>query len=147
MKLQSYIICMGAQPIVMVIVQRHGELYVHQRSEHKPPHEHPLEYGLGAGGKVDEGESPLVAAARELFEELEIDADLEQLFDFPFPQENKHVYVCRAWWYRGISPKTPEFKWSGWMSREEIDALAAKGELMPDTKVAYEKFKQEYWSD
>ncbi|HLF54443.1 MAG TPA: NUDIX domain-containing protein [Candidatus Nanoarchaeia archaeon] len=130
--------------IVIIIVQKYEKLYVHQRSSKKKVD--PSLFGLGAGGKVEPGESPLEAAARELDEELEIKKrpeELEKLFDFPFPERNYHVHVFRTCHYGEINPRTAEFQWGGWMNCSEIDPLAEQGKLCPDTKIAYERFKRE----
>ncbi len=132
--------------IVIIIVQKYEKLYVHQRSAEKKVD--PSLFGLGAGGKAEPGESPLEAAARELGEELEIERkpeELERLFNFPFPERNYHVHVFRTCHYGEINLRNNEFQWGGWMNCSEIDLLAEQGKLCPDTKIAYERFKREYW--
>ena len=58
-----------AKPEVAVIFIRNtgGDFFVHQRQATKETF--PNKYGLGAGGYVDEGETPSTAAQRELLEE------------------------------------------------------------------------------
>lgn len=55
-----------------------NELYIHQRKADKKVF--PLLFGMGAGGKVDEGETFTQAAQRELNEELGIETIVYQRF-------------------------------------------------------------------
>lgn len=122
-----------------------SELYVHQRVANKPTF--PGLYGLGAGGKVDNGESPLNAGERELFEELGIELSIQPLFGFDFrhPQANYRVHVFGAIYDGAITPCKREFQWSGWKNRESIERLVAAKELCPDTEIVYCGLRDSEW--
>lgn len=134
--------------IAIVIVQCFEELYVHQRSDDKETF--PGLYGLGAGGKVRDGEAPMLAAKRELKEELGIEETVQRLFDFIFTRGHYRVNVYRTMLddkSKKIIPSTKEFKWAGWMKVPEIDKeLLAKDKFCPDTRIVYERFKREFLS-
>ena len=132
------------EEIVIIIVQSFENFYVHQRRNDKK--RFPGFYGLGAGGKVEPGEDITKAARRELKEELRLESEVEKLFDFDFPEGPYKVHVYRTPYVgEGVLPLCAEFKWGGWMNLSEIDGLASKGELCPDTKIAYERFKNEFF--
>jgi len=134
--------------IAIIVVQNsRGQLFVHQRKDDKDVF--PSRYGLGAGGKVNEGETPVQAAIRELREELLVEKTtktLESLFSFPFthPQASYDVHVFRAMHDGELTPCKREFQWSGWMTRQETDQLSEKNLFCPDTKIAYERLKRDY---
>lgn len=132
--------------IVIVVVQCLEELYMHQRSNNRKTF--PGLYGLGTGGKVNDGESPMMAAKRELKEELGIEETVHRLFDFIFIKGHYRVNVYRTMLEEKerIIPSIKEFQWSGWMTVPEIDKeLLAKDKLCPDTRIAYERFKREFF--
>lgn len=132
---------------VIVVQNSFDHLFVHQRKDDKRVY--PLLYGLGAGGKVDKGETPRVAAIRELSEELRLDvSELEDLFSFEFDGFSGlsyNVNVFRTYCNGEIVPCEREFQWSGWMEISGIDNLMHEGKLCPDTKVLYEKFKRDFY--
>ncbi len=134
---------MELDKVVIIVQNSSGQLFVHQRSADKKMF--PLLYGLGAGGHVELKESPTQAAKRELKEELNIDSGIEALFNIRFKlgkiQHTIHVFGAS---YDGEIEKCREFRWSGWMDIEEIDQLANNNKLCPDTKILYEKWKNEY---
>jgi len=127
----------------MIIVQNsRDQLYVHQRAEGR---ESGGLYGIGAGGKVKPNEVPHDAAVRELEEELKLKTPVEEMFDFPFDHPDlphDHVYVFKTNCDDDIVPCQREFQSAQWMVYEQIDALARIGKLCPDTREAYERFKE-----
>ena len=130
--------------VVIIIVQSFENLYVHQRNETKK--RYPNLYGLGAGGKVEPGEDITVAAKRELKEELNLESEVEKLFDFDFPEGPYKVNVYRTSYIgEGIIPLSEEFRWGGWMNLRELDQLSLEKKLCPDTKIVYERFKKEFF--
>ncbi len=98
-------------------------------------------YGV-PGGRIDEGESEIEAAARELTEETGLIADEEGLVVLPFeipsvmiPRKDGSVkyfswkvYLCKKWTgeLRGTAETTPE-----WVKIADLDTY----ELLPNTKV------------
>jgi len=134
---------MESDKVVIIVQNSSGKLFVHQRSADKETF--PLPYGLGAGGHVESGEKPIQAAKRELKEELGIGPKPESLFSIRFESnEFKHiVHVFKALYNGGVD-SSEEFKWGRWMNIEEIDRLVDDNKLCPDTKILYEKWKNEY---
>jgi 8-oxo-dGTP diphosphatase len=83
------------------------------------------------GGKVEDGEVPEAALARELEEELGIRVDADALVPACFasaPHEGRHMvlllYICRAW--RG-EPRPLDASALKWLKPAEMDA----GEMPP----------------
>ena len=134
---------MGSDKVVIIVQNSSGQLFVHQRSADKKMF--PLLYGLGAGGNVEPEENPVQAAKRELKEELGLDAKAESLFSIDFESDEvKHtVHVFKALHDGEVKP-CKEFRWSGWMNIKQVDQLATDNKLCPDTKVLYEKWRDEY---
>ena len=134
---------MEPDKVVIIVQNSSGQLFVHQRSADKKMF--PLLYGLGAGGHVEPKESPTQAAKRELKEELDIDSKIKPLFNIDFESDEiKHTIHVFEVSYDGEIKQCKEFKWSGWMNIEQVDQLANNNKLCPDTKVLYEKWRNEY---
>jgi mutator protein MutT len=126
---------------VIIIQNSGGHIFVHKRSPGKRLF--PSRYALGAGGHVEPGEAPEEAARRELKEELGIDALPERLFTIRYEsselKHSLHVFFLR---HDGEVEGCEEFQWSGWMDLKDVDRLASKGMLCPDTRMLYEKWKK-----
>lgn len=131
-------------PQVAIVVLRHQEFFwIHQR--HASKRVYPGLWGIGIGGKVDAGESPLQAAVRELQEESGIQVTPETLcflgeYDWSSPETT----------YQGslfllditpeqIQPCAREFQDSKWVSTAELEQQKMSGQLCPDTAYFYEK--------
>src|SRR4051812_14979592 len=117
----------------IIIRNTAGQFYAHQRSSTKRTF--PDLYGLGAGGHIQDNETPNQAAKRELLEETGVDAEPTFLFSFSFEAEHGPytVHVHEVISDADINPDKEEWQWSGWLSQEEVDDLVKQGKLMPDT--------------
>ena len=69
--------CVAAIEVVAAVVMRDGKILIGQR---KPTGRHPLKWEF-PGGKVEPGEDPRAALARELREELSIEAAIGEELD------------------------------------------------------------------
>ena len=127
--------------VALIIVQNSkGEFYMHQRAPHKWPY--PNLYSFGAGGKIEQAETPEQGAKRELREELGITPDLKFLYKYFFEDDQvRHwMYIFYAK-YEGPFEPCNEFQWTGWMTKAEVDKLYSQNNLCPDTREAYERLK------
>ncbi len=108
--------------VAAALILEQGKLLVTQRKKESS-------YGLlweFPGGKVEEGEDPRGALQRELKEELDVDAVVEELFDAVFHFYPAHpllllVYRCRV--EKG-SLKPIGCHTFRWVTREELRELA-----------------------
>ena len=85
-------------PAVAVIIENtHGEILMLLRDD-RPDISYPNHWSL-AGGRVERGETPEMAAHRELLEEIGIDLDLTlwKRYDRPHPPlvVDQHIYLAR----------------------------------------------------
>ncbi len=127
---------------IVFIRNSKGEFFLHQRLASKK--KFPNKFGIGAGGHIDEGETPENAAVRELFEETGLRTPVKYLFtmDFDLPdfQQISHAYVTET--DETLRTDETEWQWSGWMKKEAVDRLLADGKLCTDTGVMYERYIQ-----
>lgn len=127
----------------IIIRNTMGQFYSHQRNSTKRTF--PNLYGLGAGGHIQDNETPAQAAKRELMEETGIDAEPTFLFSFLFEADSGpytlHVHEVLS--DADIHPDDGEWQWSGWLSQEEVDGLDSRGKLMPDTTIFYKRYIKE----
>ncbi|MBI2672534.1 NUDIX domain-containing protein [Candidatus Woesearchaeota archaeon] len=133
---------MKERNIAIVIVENSfGFLHVHKKASNKKMF--PSMYGLGAGGKINDGEDPKNAAKRELKEELGIADYLANLVTLEFFSRdfNDRIYVFRTKHDGKVKPCTREFQWSGWLCRQSVDYLAAENLLCYDINLAYNFYK------
>jgi 8-oxo-dGTP diphosphatase len=78
------------------------------------------------GGKVEPGETPQQALARELKEELAIDVDVGEFLctvehDYPAFHLTMHCYFCSI--VGGKAPELLEHEASKWLSRAEMHGV------------------------
>jgi len=135
-----------AKPEVAIIFIRNtkGDFFVHQRLATKETF--PNKYGLGAGGYVDEGETPTMAAQRELLEETGLETPVRRVcrleFDDPDFQQISHLFVAES--EGPIHNDEKEWQWSGWMSKAKVDDLLRENKLCTDTAALYERYVSEF---
>ena len=134
------------KPEVAVIFIRNtdGDFFVHQRLPTKETF--PNKYGLGAGGYVDRGETPSLAAQRELLEETGLETPVRYVCTLDFDetqfQQISHLYVTEG--EGPIRNDATEWRWSGWMSKAEVDDLLRANKLCIDTAALYERYISEF---
>jgi mutator protein MutT len=131
---------------IIVIENSAGKFFVNLRLADKKIF--PSLYGLGAGGKIEEGETPEEGARRELQEETGITGEIKFLFELYFEDHDYHhqpcrhqlhVYYCK---FDGeIVCDGTEWQSSRWVSKEELDLLSDEEKLCPDTKVIWLKIR------
>lgn len=95
-------------------------VYVHRRTDTKDIF--PGLYDCAAGGVIDAGETPDTAAARELREELGVEADVEPLFRTTYVDDDTRYH---AWVYEALSDgpfthQPDEVAWGDWMPFDEL---------------------------
>ena len=97
-----------------------GEVYVQRRSMSKD--RFPGFLDSSAAGHVDPGESYESAAARELREELGIDAEIEPVFRVAASEitDNEYVVVYRAVSAEEPVPDPDEVQWGGFVASEAL---------------------------
>ena len=130
--------------VIILIRAPSGEYFVHQR--HLGKAQFPGRFGLGAGGSIEPGETPLDAARRELWEETGLKAaatepvhPLFQLnYDSPAARHRLHVFEHST----RAEPRhdSREWQWSGWLTEGQVSKLALQGKLCPDTNLAFERY-------
>jgi len=114
-----------------------GRVYVHRRTDTKDVF--PGMYDCCAGGVVGAGEDVLVAAARELAEELGVrDAPLRPLFvgRYADAQTRYVAHVYEATWNGPITWQPDEVAWGAWFTLQELRSLLADPArpFVPDTR-------------
>jgi len=125
--------------IVCVYSPKQDAYLVHQRSEKKDVL--PGKWGIGSGGKVEDGEPIKKAAKRELYEEFGIESSVEFLFSLDCEVEGRvqrdlifyTEYDDKFW-------TSDEFEKAGWMKVESINKLIERDLLMSDTKEWWHMF-------
>ncbi|WP_285748279.1 NUDIX domain-containing protein [Lentzea sp. NBRC 105346] len=121
--------------VVIVVRSFDGSrVYVHKRTDTKDIF--PGLYDCAAGGVIDAGETPDDAAAREVKEELGVEAPLTPLFRTIYVDSDTryHAWVYEARSEGPFTHQPEEVAWGGWMPFEELKAkLADPGwPMVPD---------------
>jgi 8-oxo-dGTP diphosphatase len=108
--------------VVAAILERDGRILVGQR---QPAQSHPLKWEF-PGGKVEPGETPAQALARELEEELDIRGaagDEVARYAYAYPGKKPiELIFFRVTDYRG-EPRNVIFHDLRWAARAELPAL------------------------
>jgi ADP-ribose pyrophosphatase YjhB (NUDIX family) len=94
---------------------------------------------------VDRGETPSLAAQRELLEETGLVTPVRYVCTLDFDeaqfQQISHLYVTEG--EGPIRNDATEWQWSGWMSKAEVDDLLRENKLCADTAALYERYISE----
>ncbi|MCO4745858.1 MAG: NUDIX domain-containing protein [Proteobacteria bacterium] len=120
--------------IAIIFIEREdGALFVHQRRPDKRVF--PSLFGVGAGGRIEPGETPFEGAQRELREETGITTPIAPVADFlfgsPIGQYEVHIFHVLA--EQVPSPCTEEWTQWSWMPPHDVAKLMADDLLCPDT--------------
>ena len=108
--------------VVAAIIERDGQVLVGQR---KASGHHALKWEF-PGGKVEMNETPQAALARELEEELAVEARIEDeiaRYEFQYPGRSRILLIFYR--VREISgePKNLDFAQLKWVARDELKNL------------------------
>ncbi|GAA2642881.1 hypothetical protein GCM10010307_46180 [Streptomyces vastus] len=132
---------------VVFILDGLGRFFYHQRRFDRALF--PGGYGLGAGGKVEQGETIASAAERELYEETTLRARPVRLFDATY-RDGSVVHAMHV--HELVTERTSlpnnDAEWlrSGWAAPGEVDAWLDDGLLSGDTAYVYRIYRQRYLS-
>lgn len=117
---------MSAQPLIVVaaVTLRDGKVMICQR---KPEAHNGLKWEF-PGGKLEDGESPEAALARELKEELDVRCEVGRVCDavyYRYPERDVLVlfYLCRI----DGEPRTLDCNAIAWVAFEELKAYDFAG--------------------
>jgi 8-oxo-dGTP pyrophosphatase MutT (NUDIX family) len=118
-------------------------VYLHQRSPEKLIF--PGCYDCWAGGVLGPGETPDVAAARELDEELGVrGVPLTPIDRFGYDDDTLryHVFLYEVRWDGPLRHQPEEVVWGGWVTLQELrDVLADPGRpFAPDGRIGIERW-------
>ena len=116
----------------VLVFNRRGELFIHLRTATKDVY--PSYWDVAAGGVLAAGETFDQGAARELREELGVEAALEALFPFLYADERS---VVQAMAYRAVHDgpfrlQAEEIVRGEFVAPEEVSVRAARERFCPD---------------
>jgi 8-oxo-dGTP pyrophosphatase MutT (NUDIX family) len=112
---------------IIIIRDTHGDFFMHRRNKEKE--RFPSKYGLGAGGRLNEGENPLDGARRELVEEAGLKSMVKFLFSHLYSdaEATYQLHVHETTVERQHIPNDDsEWDWSGWLEEGTVTKLARK---------------------
>ena len=124
---------------IVFVRNRVGDYFVHRRRPEKRVF--PNRYGIGAGGRIEPDETPVVGAARELTEETGLTVPIEHVCDFPFESGGVH-YTVHFYFAQADGPipnHDAEWSDSGFRKEAEVRALIASGQMCPDTAECFRR--------
>lgn len=127
---REYFVNEGTDGVIVVPVRGDGRVYLHRMYKHGAG-EAVLEFPMG---RMEAGETPEHAAARELLEETGLAGDMEPLgsnWIFPSSASRKfHMFIVRA--ARTVAPpqnNPSEIAEPMWVAPQELRALLRDGKL------------------
>ncbi len=110
----------------VLVYNSRGELALQLRA--KREEHYPLHWDISAAGALNADEEPLVAASRELQEELGITCDLTFHGSYVYPASGETLHVYRASYDGAFYPDPCEVEEVRWFSLVEIERMIAMGE-------------------
>ncbi|HAA54690.1 MAG TPA: hypothetical protein DCE42_08020 [Myxococcales bacterium] len=119
-----------------------GELVL----QFRPPHKdiQPNKWDTSVGGHVDPGETPIIAAHRELQEELGIQAELIFLYRYVWRCERESelvsTYMCTT--DTPLSPHPTELADIKWWSPQEINTALGTGLLTENFELEWKQYNE-----
>ena len=129
------------QNVVAIIIRDNlGRYLVHWRAASRKVY--PGLAGLGAGGKIELGESPESAALRELREETGIDSSIRFLFSIEYyePGVERLLHIFELSYVGEIVWDRREWERIEWCDEQTVAEYAATGKLCPDTAIFFQKY-------
>jgi dihydrofolate reductase/ADP-ribose pyrophosphatase YjhB (NUDIX family) len=127
--------------VVVIIRDQAGRYFAHRRRADKKYY--PGKWELGAGGKLDQLETPEAAAKRELHEQTSLKTMLTHCFNFDFTDgaTTRKIHVFETLVKKPQGYNNEQWDEVSWMTAEQINELAADGQLSPDTKEIYQHYR------
>lgn len=127
----------------ILLFNKKGELLLHQRG--KNLRYLPLHWCTSAGGYVDAGETYLIAASRELKEELGVDAALEEVASYLYYDEKrktkKFTKLYKCVYNDSFNPSPHEVEKVEFFTLEKALELIEKNEKVhPELKRALDEY-------
>lgn len=118
-----------------------GRVYVHRRTDAKDVW--PGLYDMLAGGVVTAGESYATAAARELAEELGVDATPRRVLHHLYlgPEVRSHIELFEVTWDGAITPQQSEVAWGQFCRPETIDDNPQGWVFVPDSAAIWKRYR------
>jgi len=123
--------------VVIIFIRSEGKFFVCKRRADKKLF--PGFYALGAGGKIEPGETPQEAARRELLEETGISAVpiYKGEIEFNSPEVCHKIYYFDLLYDGEIKNYDREWESSEWISEQELLTMMNTGKVCPDTEKAF----------
>jgi 8-oxo-dGTP pyrophosphatase MutT (NUDIX family) len=127
---------------IVILRDDDGAYFLHQRRPDKSTF--PSRWGVGAGGKVNEGEDPADAAIRELWEETGCAPQLRHCFFLHHVDDevDSRMHVYEATVHReDVGFDDSEWVDSRWYAEHELIDLASRDHILcPDTAAFVRKY-------